>query len=117
MLKVREAMSLSGNNPMDGNVYVYEFVLRGHEQGKVGRSYGAKKMKAVTSVQLTDDGKVKRMYTMRIEDFYTRSLQYIFVNYISREAHITTDKWRSYRSIAKGFNITRLESGKGLTSR
>lgn len=69
MLKVREAMSSSGNNPMDGNVHVDEFVLGGKEQGKTGRSYHSKKKKAVTAIQLTKDGKVKRMYAMKIDNF------------------------------------------------
>jgi hypothetical protein len=34
MLKVREAMSSSGNNPMDGEVHVDEFVVGGREIGK-----------------------------------------------------------------------------------
>ena len=114
MLKIREAISSSGNNPMDGNVHVDEFVLGGREQGKVGRSYQSKKKKAITAIQLTDDGKVKRMYTMRIEDFSARSLQYIFVNHISRDANVTTDKWRGYRPVAKAYNITQIESNKGL---
>jgi len=114
MLKVREAMSSSGNNPMDGNVHVDEFVLGGKEQGKVGRSYNSKKKKAVTAVQLTEDGKVKRMYAMRIEDFSAQSLQYIFINHINREAKVTTDKWRGYKPIAKVYDITQIESNKGL---
>lgn len=114
MLKVREAMSSSGNNPMDGSVHVDEFVLGGKEQGKVGRSYNSKKKKAVTAVQLTDDGKVKRMYAMKIDDFSAQSLQYIFINHISREAQVTTDLWRGYRPIAKAYNITQVESNRGL---
>lgn len=114
MLKVREAMSSSGNNPMDGEVHVDEFVLGGRDSGKTGRSYDGKKKKAVTAVQLTKDGKVKRMYAMKIENFSAQSLQYIFVNHISREAKVTTDKWRGYRPIAKAFNITQIESNSGL---
>ncbi len=114
MLKVREAMSSSGNSPMDGNVHVDEFVLGGREQGKIGRSYNGKKKKAITAVQLTEDGKVKRMYAMKIEDFSAQSLQYIFVDHISRGANITTDKWRGYRPISKAYNITQIESSKGL---
>jgi len=68
----------------------------------------------VTAVQLTQDGKVKRMYAMKIDDFSARSLQYIFVNHISREAQVTTDKWRGYRPIAKAYDITQIESNKGL---
>jgi len=99
---------------MDGNVHVDEFVLGGREQGKVGRSYDSKKKKAVTAVQLTEDGKIKRMYAMKIEDFSAKSLQYIFVNHISREAKVTTDKWRGYKPIAKAYNIKQIESNKGL---
>lgn len=113
MLKVREAMEPSGNHPMDGAVHVDEFVLGGVDKGKIGRSYNTKKKKAVVAVQLTDDGKVKRMYAMRIADFSARSLQYIFVNNISREAKVTTDKWKGYRPIAKAYDIEQIESNNG----
>ena len=53
MHKVREAMESSQNYPMDGNVHIDEFVLGGREKDKVGRSYKAKKKKAVTAVELT----------------------------------------------------------------
>ena len=114
MLKVREAMNSSKNHPMDGNVQVDEFVLGGYEQGKIGRSYNAKKKKAITAVELTDDGKIKRMYALRIQDFSARSLQYMFINHISRKAKVTTDKWKGYRPIAKAYDITQIESNKGL---
>ena len=114
MHKVREAMESSGNNPMTGNVHVDEFVLGGREKEKVGRSYNAKKKKAITAVELTEDGKVKRMYAMRIEDFSAQSLQYMFINHISRDAKVTTDKWKGYRPIAKAYNITQIESNSGL---
>lgn len=114
MHKVREAMEPSGNHPMGGNVHVDEFVLGGREKQQIGRSYNAKRKKAVTAVELADDGKVKRMYAMRIEDFSARSLQYIFINNISRDAKVTTDKWRGYRPIAKAYNISQVESNGGL---
>jgi hypothetical protein len=114
MMKIREAMSSSGNNPMDGIVHVDEFVVGGKEDGKTGRSYDTKKKKAVTAVQLTEDGKVKRMYAMRIDDFSAESLQYIFVNHISRDAKVTTDKWRGYRPISKAYDIEQIESNGGL---
>lgn len=114
MHKVREAMESSGNHPMQGNVHVDEFVLGGREKEKVGRSYNAKKKKAITAVELTNEGKVKRMYAMRIEDFSAQSLQYMFINHISRDAQVTTDKWRGYRPIAKAYNIKQIESNSGL---
>jgi hypothetical protein len=115
MLKVREAMGSSGNNPMDGDVHVDEFVLGGRDHGKTGRSYDGKKKKAVTAVQLTEDGKVKRMYAMKINDFSAQSLQYIFVNHISRKANVPTDQWRGYRPISKAYNITQIPSNSGLS--
>lgn len=77
---------------MDGNVHVDEFLLGEKDQGKTGRSYDSKKKKAVTAIQLTDDGN-KRIYAKKIDDFSAQSLQYIFVDHMSREANVTTDKW------------------------
>jgi hypothetical protein len=114
MLKVREAMSSSENNPIDGIVHVDEFVLGGKEQGRIGRSYKGNKKKAITAVELTKDGKVKRMYAMRIEDFSAQSLQYMFIKHISRDAQITTDKWKGYRPISKVYSINQIESNNGL---
>jgi hypothetical protein len=45
MHKVREAMKSSGNNPIDGEVHIDEFVVGGKETGKPGRSYLGKKKK------------------------------------------------------------------------
>lgn len=58
-------MRISKNFPMDRLVHVHEFVLGGHEQGKLDRSYDSKKKKAVTALQLTEDGKIKRMYIQK----------------------------------------------------
>ncbi|CAH8281964.1 ISXO2 transposase-like protein [Mariniflexile fucanivorans] len=107
-------MSSSESSPMDGIVNVDEFVLGGKEQGKIGRSYKGNKKKAITAVELTKEGKVKRMYAMKIEDFSARSLQYMFIKHISRDANVTTDKWKGYRPIAKAYNINQIESNKGL---
>ena len=114
MLKIREAMVSSENHPMDGNVQVDEFVLGGYEQGKVGRSYNAKKKKAITAVEFTDNGKVKRMYALHIKDFSARSLQYMFIKHIDRNAKVTTDKWKGYRPIAKAYKITQIDSNTGF---
>jgi len=114
MLKVRESMASSENHPMDGNVQVDEFVIGGYEQNKIGRSYNVKKKKAITAVEFTDKGKVKRMYALNIKDFSARSLQYIFIKHIDRKAKVTTDKWKGYRPIAKAYDITQVDSEKGL---
>lgn len=113
MHKVRAAMKSSENFPMDGIVHVDEFVVGGREQDKLGRSYDSKKKKAVTAVQLTEEGKVRRIYIQKIKDFSAQSLQYIFLKHIDQKAIVVTDKWRGYKPIAKKWNITQKESDKG----
>ncbi len=114
MHKVREAMKSSEDNPMDGHVEVDEFVLGGYEQGKVGRSYDAKKKKAVTALQLDENNKVKRMYVREIDNFSARELQDIFKRHISKTAYVRTDGWRGYLPIKKqGFNIKQEKSEGG----
>lgn len=114
MHKVREAMKSSGNNPIKGTVHIDEFVVGGKEEGKVGRSYDGKKKKAICAVELTDKGKVKRMYSLKIDNFSAKELSIIFKNHIDPEADVTTDLWRGYRPIAKDYNITQIESNDGL---
>ena len=59
-------MKSSENYPIEGIVHIDEFVIGGKEKGKVGRSYNSKKKKIVTAVELTDKGKVKRMYALKL---------------------------------------------------
>lgn len=114
MHKVREAMKSSGNNPMNGNVHIDEFVIGGKEEGKIGRSYHIKKKKVICAVELTDDGKVKRMYSMKIDSYSSTELGKIFDAHISKEAKITTDQWRGYRPLMSKYDITQIESNGGL---
>jgi transposase-like protein len=113
MHKVREAMTPSGNHPIDGHVDIDEFVLGGKEKGKVGRSYDSKKKKTVCAVQLTDSGKVKRMYAMKIDNFSAQSLIKIFDKHIDEKAKVRTDEWKGYRPISKQYDITQVPSDKG----
>ena len=92
MHKVREAMKSSENYPMDGNVYIDEFVVGGKEDDKPGRSYDSKKKKSIYAVELIKDGNVKRFYVVKIKDFSTKSLRTIFDKHISTQANVTTDE-------------------------
>ncbi len=114
MHKVREAMKSSGKHPIKGSVHIDEFVVGGKEQGKIGRSYDSKKKKVVCAVELTGEGKVKRMYSMKIENYSTKELNKIFDKHISTEATVTTDKWKGYRPLMNQYNITQIESNHGL---
>ena len=113
MHKVREAMKSSENHPMKGTVHIDEFVIGGKEKGKIGRSYNSKKKKIVTAVELTDKGKIKRMYALKIDDYSAKELKTIFDKHIDKNAKITTDKWRGYRPLIKEYNITQIESNQG----
>ena len=68
-------MKSSGNHSKEGNVHIDEFVIGGKDEGKVGRSYNAKKKKVVFAIQLTDEGKVRRMYSLKIENYSSKELK------------------------------------------
>ncbi|MBU0694997.1 MAG: IS1595 family transposase [Bacteroidetes bacterium] len=114
MHKIREAMKSSENNPLDGDVHIDEFVVGGKETGKQGRSYSSKKKKAVCAVQLTQTGKVKRFYALKINNFSSKSLKGIFDKHISKQANVTTDEWRGYRPISKEYKIDQIISKNGM---
>ncbi|PWD99342.1 IS1595 family transposase [Marinilabilia rubra] len=114
MHKVREAMKSSGKYPIKGDVHIDEFVIGGKEEGKVGRSYEGKKKKVICAVELTEEGKVKRMYSMKIENYSSKELKRLFDKHISPEALVTTDKWKGYRPLMKDYSITQTESDGGL---
>ena len=78
MQKVRKSMESSTKFPMDGIVNVDEFVVGGKEDGKQGRSYDTKKVKAVIAVELTEKRKIKRAYIKQIDSYSAKSLRPIF---------------------------------------
>ena len=63
-------------------------------------------------MELTDRGKVKRFYALKIPDFSSKSLRIIFDKHIDKTAYITTDEWKGYRPI-KDYNITQKPSNDG----
>jgi len=113
MHKIREAMKSSENHPMDGTIHIDEFVIGGREKGKVGRSYNSKKKKVVTALELTDKGKIKRMYALKISNFSAKELEKIFDKHIDENAKITTDLWKGYRPLFKDYDITQIKSNNG----
>ena len=113
MHKVREAMKSSKNYPMKGVVHVDEFVVGGMEKGKVGRSYDSAKKKVVTALKLTNKGKIKRMYALKIDNFSSKELEKIVEKHIDDKATVTTDLWKGYRPIFKDYDITQIASNNG----
>jgi len=72
MQKVREAMKSSESHKMNDREQVDEFTIGGKEEGKQGRSYDTKKKKVLCAMELTDRGKVKRFYALKIPDFSSK---------------------------------------------
>ena len=54
--KIQQAMKSSLNSPLTGTIHVDEFMVRGPEEDKRGRSRGLKKL-IVLAVEILDDGK------------------------------------------------------------
>jgi hypothetical protein len=67
----------------------------------------------VVALELTDKGKVKRMYINQINDFSAKELRPIFDKHISKKANIVTDLWRGYRPIACDYKIEQIPSDSG----
>ena len=82
-------------------VHVDEFVVRGKEGGKQGRSYETEKTKAVIAVDFTDKNKVKCVYVKAINDYSAKLLTPIFEEHISTSAKIFTDKRRGFSRLRK----------------
>jgi hypothetical protein len=78
MQRVRSAMQSSKKYPIVGDVQVDEFVFGGKETLKQGRSRDSKKKKIVGAVELSEKGKVKRVYFNKIDDYSSKSLSCIF---------------------------------------
>ncbi len=66
---------------------------RGKEKGKVGRSFNSKKKKVVCAMELNEEGKIKRMYSLKIDDYSAKELKNMFVAHRSPDATVTADLW------------------------
>jgi transposase-like protein/ribosomal protein S27AE len=113
MHRVRSAMQSSKKNPLMGQVQVDEFVFGGKETLKQGWSTDSKKKKIVGAVEINKNGKIKRTYFKRIEDYSSESLKGIFEDHISDSAQVLTDKWKGYLPLCKKYHIEQKYSEKG----
>lgn len=68
----------------------------------------------ICAVELTEDGKVKCFYSLKINAFSAKSLRPIFDRHISKKAKVTSDEWKEYRPIGKEYTITHIPSELGL---
>jgi len=105
MKKVRTAMASTEQYPMVGKVYVDEYVIGGYEKDAVGRKADSKKVKLVMAVEVTENNRIKRMYSMKLANYSTEQLRTIFEKHISKEATVLTDGWKSYNPLKADWNI------------
>ena len=110
--KVMKAMASSENHPIDGKVEVDEIFIGGQEVGKRGRSK-SKKDQVVIAIQRHGKKGISRAYAMKINNAGTKELKPFFNKYISKEAKVTTDKWRGYTPLAKEYEIEQIPSKNG----
>ena len=108
MHKVRKAMKSSESHPLEGTVFVDEFVYGGKEDLKQERSNDSSKKKIV--IALDENRDVKRAYFKRIENYSSTELNKVFEGHISDKANINTDKWTGYVPLREQYNIKQLKS-------
>lgn len=111
--KVMKAMESSGKYPLCGAVEVDEFSVGGKEEGVIGRAAGKKK-KVVIIIEKSGQKGVKRLYAKVIQKASKKELGGFMLRKISKDAHIKTDKWSSYKGLTKHFpNLVHQASEKG----
>ena len=99
--KVQQVMKSSLKSPLKGLVHADEFVIGGPEEGKRGRSKGAKKL-IVLALEIVDDG-VGRAYAEVIENSSAKELGSFLMKYVSKDAELISDKWKGYIPLKKEF--------------
>jgi len=99
--KVQQVMKSSLKSPLTGLVHADEFVIGGPEEGKRGRSKGAKKL-IVLALEIVEDG-VGRAYAEVIENSSAKELGPFLMKYVSKDAELISDKWKGYTPLKKEF--------------
>lgn len=99
--KVQQVIKSSLKSPLTGLVHADEFVIGGPEEGKRGRSKGAKKL-IVLALEIVEDG-VGRAYAEVIENSSAKELGSFLMKYVSKDAELISDKWKGYTPLKKEF--------------
>jgi hypothetical protein len=110
--KVQQAMKSSLKSPLTGLVHADEFVIGGPEEGKKGRSKGAKKL-IVLALEIVEDG-VGRAYAEVIENSSAKELGSFLRKYVSKDAELISDKWKGYTPLKNEFSkLKQIASDEG----
>jgi len=110
--KVMASMSSLYMYRMTGEVEVDETFVGGRDKSSRGRAKGSKSLVAI-GIERAGKG-ISRAHARVIPNAGVKQLKPFFEDHISHQAHITTDGWRSYKSLQmKGWNITQKPSKGG----
>jgi hypothetical protein len=95
-------MESSLESPLKAIGRVNKFVIGGPEEGEKGRSKGLKKL-IIIAIEILGDGGVGSAYAEVIENSSAKELGSFIMNSVSKDAEITTDKWKGYLPLKKDF--------------
>ena len=110
--KVQQVMKSSLQRPLTGLIHTDEFVIGGPEEGKKGRSKGAKKLIAL-AIEIVEDG-VGRAYAEVIENSSAKELGSFLRKYVSKDAELISDKWKGYTPLINEFTkLKQVASNEG----
>lgn len=110
--KIQQAMKSSKQYKLAGEVFVDEFLIGEKEENKRGRSRGKKRL-VVVALEKVQEG-VGRAYAKVIEASSSNEFKPFFIDYINKEAKVTTDEWNGYKPLIKEYpNLIQIPSANG----
>lgn len=114
--KYQNAMKSSDKYLLENKVEVDEFLVGGFAESEPGRSIGSKQL-VVLAVEKVIDKKGKttigRAYAKVIENASSEQFKPFFEQKIDTKSKVTTDGWRGYWPLKKGWEIEQKLSAKG----
>lgn len=103
--------------PLKGEVHTDEFLIGEYEEASKNEAVPAKKRLAIIALEVLTDGNVGRAYAQVIDSASAKEFKLFFNAYISKEANIVTDEWRSYLLLMKKYpKLKQVPSNKEQTS-
>jgi len=114
--KYQNAMKSSDKFPLEEDVDVDEFLVGGFDENERGRSLESKQL-VVLAVEKVINKKgeitIGRAYARVIENASSEELKPFFEQKIDKDSKVTTDGWRGYWPLKKGWTIEQKLSEKG----
>ena len=110
--KIQQAMQSSKRYMLESEVHVDEFFIGSPEKEKRGRSKGEKRL-VILALEKVKDG-VGRAYAQIIKNASAEEFKPFFNSYISKNAKVITDEWKSYLPLKSEYpNLKQIPSKDG----